>query len=198
MTRGVVRRASVADRADVFRLVEEYYEAVSVVQRDDRERLTQYVADPDCGAWLAFNDVGRAVGCVLYHPLPQLGAAGEMKRLYIQPASRRLGLAGWLVDELERFAGTRGDDWLYLDTKDDLVEAIRFYERKGYARCPRYNDNPQATIFMRKRLRSNGRSVVRESEGERRPDRPSGPAVHPFTAAASGLTACPSASPAPP
>jgi GNAT superfamily N-acetyltransferase len=41
---------------------------------------------------------------------------------------------------------------LYLDTKDDLDPAIRFYQRHGYKRCGRYNNNPQATIFMRKRL----------------------------------------------
>jgi hypothetical protein len=33
-----------------------------------------------------------------------------------------------------------------------LQAAIAFYERHGYLRCDRYNDNPQATIFMRKRL----------------------------------------------
>jgi hypothetical protein len=32
--------------------------------------------------------------------------------------------------------------------------AIAFCERNGYVRCPRYNDNPQATIFMRKRLKA--------------------------------------------
>jgi hypothetical protein len=41
---------------------------------------------------------------------------------------------------------------LYLDTKDDLDNAIRFYLRHGYKCCGRYNRNPQATMFMRKRL----------------------------------------------
>jgi len=30
--------------------------------------------------------------------------------------------------------------------------AIRFYERHGFERCERYNENPQATLFMRKPL----------------------------------------------
>jgi len=29
---------------------------------------------------------------------------------------------------------------------------MAFYEHHGYLRCDRYNDNPQATIFMKKRL----------------------------------------------
>jgi len=31
--------------------------------------------------------------------------------------------------------------------------AARFYEKKGFERCERYNDNPQAAIFMRKTIR---------------------------------------------
>jgi hypothetical protein len=35
-----------------------------------------------------------------------------------------------------------------------MTAAIRFYEQRGYERCARYNENPQATIFMRKELRA--------------------------------------------
>ena len=80
-------------------------------------------------------------------------AAGEVKRLYVRPGCRRHGVAQALLDALEQFASARGDDTLYLDTKDDLHAAIRFYERNGYVQCERYNDNPQATLFMRKQLR---------------------------------------------
>jgi len=56
------------------------------------------------------------------------------------------------MDALEAHARERGYTELFLDTKDDLLAAIRFYERRGYKRVPRYNDNPQATIFMRRVL----------------------------------------------
>jgi GNAT superfamily N-acetyltransferase len=75
-----------------------------------------------------------------------------VKRLYVRPPFRRHGLAQQLLNVLERFAVAHGDEWLYLDTNDALHAAVAFYERNGYARCDRYNDNPQATIFMRKRL----------------------------------------------
>lgn len=39
-----------------------------------------------------------------------------------------------------------------LDSKDDLQAATQLHRRLGYADCPRYNDKPQATVFMRKRL----------------------------------------------
>ena len=34
-----------------------------------------------------------------------------------------------------------------------MKAAARFYERKGFAPCERYNDNPQAAIFMKKTIR---------------------------------------------
>jgi ribosomal protein S18 acetylase RimI-like enzyme len=70
----------------------------------------------------------------------------------VRPAFRRRGIAERLLEALERFASSRDAEWLYLDTTDELQAAITFYERHGYARCDRYNDNQQATIFMRKKL----------------------------------------------
>lgn len=60
------------------------------------------------------------------------------------------------MDALEAFAADHKYRFAYLDTKDDLEAAIAFYRRRGYARTERYNDNPQATLFMRRRLGSPG------------------------------------------
>ena len=56
------------------------------------------------------------------------------------------------MDALEEHARNHGMDWIYLDSYDDLKSAIELYERRGYMRCARYNDNPQATLFMRKKI----------------------------------------------
>jgi GNAT superfamily N-acetyltransferase len=102
--------------------------------------------------WLAYDEA-EAVGCVLLRGLPKIPNAGEVKRLYVREPERGRGLAAALMSTLEAFAGTRGLRWLYLDTTDELRDAIRFYERHGYERCERYNDNPQATIFMKRELK---------------------------------------------
>jgi putative acetyltransferase len=145
-----VERAQVEYPDDAFALIEEYYEAVSVVARDDRAMLLGYLSDPRSAIWVAYCD-GVPMGCILYHPLPQLHA-GEMKRLYVRKEYRGLGVARQLLHTLEHFAREQQIAWLYLDTKDDLTNAIAFYRRHGYQSCTRYNDNPQATVFMRKRL----------------------------------------------
>jgi GNAT superfamily N-acetyltransferase len=86
--------------------------------------------------------------------LPIPGPAGEIKRLFVRPEYRGLGVALRLLQTLEQFARSQNTKWLYLDTKDDLKDAIAFYLRNGYTACTRYNDNPQATKFMRKQLTS--------------------------------------------
>ena len=111
-----------------------------------------YLTGEDRGIWLAFAGP-EPVGCIVLHPLADLPRSGELKRLYVKPAYRRQGLAEDLLKALEAYAASNpGYEWLYLDSKDDLLSAIRFYERHGYRRCDRYNANPQATVFMRKAL----------------------------------------------
>ena len=146
-----VRRAN-AELADAaFALIEEYYEAVGVVVRDDRAALKHYLASPDSPIWIASVDAASA-GCVMLRPLGQIAHAAEVKRLYVRPAFRGMRLAHALMQAAEEHARLAGLQWLYLDTKDDLHAAIGFYLGTGYRSCARYNDNPQATLFLRKQL----------------------------------------------
>lgn len=138
-------------RATTFDLLEEYYEAINVVKRDDRAKMKRMIADPKSGTWLAHLDE-KAVGCVMLRPLEAVPAAGECKRLYVRPEARGYGLAGALLDALEACAREQGLHWIYLDTFEDLEAAIALYRKRGYLPCARYNDNPQATVFLRKKL----------------------------------------------
>lgn len=137
--------------APALAILEEYYQAVHVVKRDSPEAMRQLLADPDSAMWVAHQGED-VVGCVVLRPLPSIARAAECKRLYVKPAARGLGIADSLMDALEDFARARAIDWIYLDSYDDLKPAIALYERRGYQRCERYNDNPQATLFLRKKL----------------------------------------------
>jgi len=135
--------------AEALEIVNEYYEAVQVVVRDTPEALEALIGDPEAGFWLA--RIGNSVvGCVV---LRGLGVdSGECKRLYVRPSARGRKVGDRLMDALENHARTVGMRWVYLDSKDDLKPAIALYEKRGYESCARYNDNPQATVFLRKRL----------------------------------------------
>lgn len=146
-----VQRATQHQADAAFALIEEYYDAVGVIVRDDRSALERYLSSPDSPIWIATVDSAPA-GCVLLRPLPRIPHAAEVKRLYVRPAFRGLRLAYALMRAVEEHARAAGTQWLYLDTKDDLHAAIHFYLGIGYQPCPRYNDNPQATLFFRRQL----------------------------------------------
>jgi GNAT superfamily N-acetyltransferase len=140
-----------APHADAFAILQEYYEAVHVVQRDSPASMRRMINEPGSGMWLAYlgNDVQ---GCVVLRRLASVPRASECKRLYVKPAARGNHIADKLLDAQEEFARNAGVEGIYLDSYDDLKVAIALYERRGYERCERYNDNPQATLFMRKRI----------------------------------------------
>jgi len=136
---------------DASRLLEEYYDAVGVVQRDTPEAIQKIIGDTSSGMWIAYLQE-RAVGCVVLRVLTSMKLAGECKRLYVQPEARGNGVADALLDAQEAFARSKGLQWIYLDSYDDLKVAIALYRKRGYVSCERYNDNPQATVFLRKRI----------------------------------------------
>jgi GNAT superfamily N-acetyltransferase len=144
-------RAGLTDLDQAWEIVNEYYDAVDVVVREDRSAFEGLYFSDGAGLWLA--RIGPTVaGCIALRPLAVFPRAGEVKRLYVQPSSRGQGIAGLLLDTLHDYAKSAGYEWLYLDSKDDLRTAITFYEKRGYVPCERYNDNPQATVFMKKRI----------------------------------------------
>jgi DNA-binding MarR family transcriptional regulator/GNAT superfamily N-acetyltransferase len=77
---------------------------------------------------------------------------GEVKRMWVDPAWRGAGLGARLLRHLEETAAAAGHAVVRLDTNGTLDEAIAMYERAGYERIERYNDNPYAELFFAKRL----------------------------------------------
>lgn len=146
-----IKRATLAELRDSYAVVSEYYEAARVVQRETFADFEREYFSARAGLWLA-HDAGRLAGCIALHSL-NLPAAAEIKRLYVRPKWRGCGAAQQLLDAAEQFAKSVGYHWIYLDTASDMAAASRLYEKNGYRLCERYNNNPQAAIFMRKSLK---------------------------------------------
>ena len=151
-----VRRASPEELDSAYAIVREYYEAASVVAQDSKEEFARFYFSTASGLWLALVN-RHPIGCIALRSLPGILAAGEVKRLYVRPEQRGCGIAAALYAALEKYAVQNSYQWLYLDTAADMTAAQRFYATLGYQPCDRYNDNPQAAIFMRKKLTSSVR-----------------------------------------
>lgn len=103
---------------------------------------------------------GQALGCgavVLsgaVAPEHPSGDQGELKRMFVQPALRGLGVAGRVLAALEAAAMARGCRWLQLETGPRQPEAIAFYAKHGFERCGAFGDYAEhpLSVFMRKAL----------------------------------------------
>jgi DNA-binding MarR family transcriptional regulator/GNAT superfamily N-acetyltransferase len=94
------------------------------------------------GTFLVMRVDGAIVGCAGVHRIDRV--TGEVKRMWIDPEWRGIGLGHRLLRTVEDRAQVLGCATLVLDTNEALDEAIAMYERAGYARIDRYNDNPYA------------------------------------------------------
>lgn len=106
--------------------------------------------DPPGGAFLLVRGAHEVVGCGGL--LTMEPGVAEIKRMWIAPDWRGLGLAGRLLADLEERGRAIGHHTVRLDTNSTLTDAIAMYERAGYRPIGRYNDNPYAQRWFEKRL----------------------------------------------
>src|SRR4029078_13524675 len=101
--------------------------------------------DADCEAPRGLVVVGtllaEAVGCgaLKFHD----GEPTELKRMWVSPAARGLGLGRRLLAELETHAA-EPHPVVHLETNGSLTEAVALYRSAGYSEVPAFNDEPYA------------------------------------------------------
>jgi ribosomal protein S18 acetylase RimI-like enzyme len=90
-----------------------------------------------------------AVGC---GALKFRDSYAEVKRMWVAPSVRGLGLGRRLLAELESAAAERGVRTLRLETNRTLTEAIALYRAAGYREVAPFNDEPYAHHWFEKEL----------------------------------------------
>jgi len=134
------------------RLVREYAAALNVdlsFQNFDDELqhfATEYA--PPGGAFILAEEAGQYLGCI---GLRRLSAdSGEIKRLYIVPASRGRGLGRVLVERIIAVARELGYRSVLLDTLPFMKEAQALYLSLGFQPTSAYRFNPiEGSAFLR-------------------------------------------------
>ena len=102
------------------------------------------------GCLLVARLYGKPVGCGALRVLER--GVGEIKRMWISPYARGIGLGRRLLTELEHEAKRRRMGKVRLDTNRSLGEALKLYRSSGYEEIARFNDNPYADHWFEKRL----------------------------------------------
>ncbi len=106
---------------------------------------------PDVRFFVARDGERQAVGC---GAVVLKADHGEIKRMYVRPASRGRGIAGALLRALEAVSADAGCRLLRLETGPYQPEALALYASLGYARRGPYGDyaDDPLSVFMEKAL----------------------------------------------
>jgi len=140
---------------------------------DARYCLAEYVAelnrrstrgfDPSVGATALPHEVRPPAGqffvAYLQHEPIGCGAVkhhrdapAEIKRMWIAPRARGLGLGRRLLETLEACARAGGAQLAHIETSAILTEALSLYRSTGWVEVPRFNDEPFADHWLKKEL----------------------------------------------
>ena len=143
-----VERAS-ADSDDALRLMEDLWAELDQMYGNLTGTPVNLVGMKDPGAaFVIARESGQAVGCAAIRPLHAQTA--EVKRMYVQPAARKQGVARALMCALEQIARDAGFSEIWLETGLRQPGAIRLYESLGYTRIVAfgdYRDDPLSVCF---------------------------------------------------
>jgi DNA-binding MarR family transcriptional regulator/GNAT superfamily N-acetyltransferase len=102
------------------------------------------------GALIVARLHGVPIGCIaikLHKKSP-----AELKRMWVSPSARGLGLGRRLLHEAEKHVLRGKVSVIRLETNQTLQEAITLYKRSGYVEVEPFSDEPYAHHWFEKKL----------------------------------------------
>jgi putative acetyltransferase len=107
------------------------------------------LCSPEITFFLARCD-GAAAGCGAMRRLD--ASSAEIKRMFVRPQFRGLGIGRSILEALEEQARRMGVHALLLETGIEQPEALALYARTGYRRRARYEDycDEPSSVFLEK------------------------------------------------
>jgi putative acetyltransferase len=133
----VIRLVTAADVPEVVRLVTETLGEFGLefgkgaATDDDLPLLPGSYSDRGGAFWVADHG-GTLLGTAGVFPIAP--GTFELRKMYLRPASRGLGLGRQLLDTAIAWTRARGATHMVLDTMEKMERAIAFYEAHGFVR----------------------------------------------------------------
>ncbi|MDG3003535.1 GNAT family N-acetyltransferase [Paludisphaera mucosa] len=151
-----LRIAEVVDERDVARVRSLLVAYAAEFESTIRETLRLQCFDPELaglpgryagpsGILLLATVDEVPAGCVGLRDLGE--GVCEMKRLYVDPAFRSLGLGKRLVENLIERASQIGYNRMVLDSTPEMTRAVALYESLGFRTIEPYGESGHALYF---------------------------------------------------
>lgn len=93
--------------------------------------VEKYYLNNDGEFWVV-EQHQNLVGTAAYYPINRGTNAVEIRKMYLQPQVRGLGLGKYLLTQLEQEIHRRGFQEIWIETATVLREAVKLYEHHGY------------------------------------------------------------------
>jgi putative acetyltransferase len=84
------------------------------------------------GEFWVIEHQNQIVGTAAYYPIQRGEKAVEIRKMYLLPKVRGLGLGKYLLQQLETAIALQGFEQIWIETASILVEAVKLYESNGY------------------------------------------------------------------
>lgn len=141
---------------DVRALVKELNEfTFELTPAEFRHHMTvEQMAQPDLTLFVARDASGATLGMGALRRYAN--GVGEVKRMFVKPEARGLGVGGAILARIEDLARQEGVTRIVLETGSNFDAAKRVYERGGFATCEPVLDYPPSawTAFYAKALQA--------------------------------------------
>ena len=141
---------------DVRALVKELNEfTFELTPAEFRHHMTvEQMAQPDLTLFVARDASGATLGMGALKR--HASGVGEVKRMFVKPEARGLGVGGAILARIEDLARQEGVTRIVLETGSNFDAAKRVYERSGFATCEPVLDYPPSawTAFYAKTLQA--------------------------------------------
>lgn len=141
------------EHLDFRKLIALLDEDLSANNGEDQAFFTQFnKTDAIKHAIVAYID-GNAVGC---GAIKEFGEETmEIKRMFVHPEFRRLGIAKKILEQLEIWANELKYDTCILETGNKQKEAVILYQKLGYEVIPNYGqyEKVESSICMQKKIK---------------------------------------------
>ena len=146
-------KAEPAGSADAIFCLEEYFRELAdrFEAGFDRAKSISANADeltPPAGVFIIARLYGHPIGCGALKAKDR--NIGEVKRMWVRPDARGLGVGRRILETLEMFARQFGLGTIRLETNGALKEAQALYRKSGYIEVAAFNDEPYADHWFEK------------------------------------------------